>query len=212
MIATKTSGLLDALVKVKKDDILTGGAIGYGWHRKNAFENLKVKEGVLKRDTWMNEVRNIVSAKGVNWKTAMSIASNDRKTANPSYTTVKETVLSNYKSQTEVYRPNRHLNKHVLTERSANELLKEYYKSRGRQIGNLKLANKSMKTDIAKKRTVALEPCKTITKIDKTGKKHTLAVKTDACADSWLFRKPNKYDISKVDHGNKENLLYNVKL
>jgi hypothetical protein len=240
MSKTKNSGLLGALFKVKvkvkdadtdtvKDKVkvkdkdkdntvktlnlnlnLVGGDIGYNWHRQNSFENLKVKDGIKKRDIWIKEVRDVVRTQGVNWKTAMNIASTTRKVTNPSYNTVKETVVSNYKQPGQTYRQNRHLNKHVLTEKAANELLKSYYKSRGSATGNLKLAETSMKTDIAKKRAFALEPCKTRTIEMKNGRKRNIAVKTSACADSWLYRKPKKYDITKVDHGNTENALYNV--
>ena len=224
MSTSKTSGLLNALFKVKDKDkdnlkdkdnaltstLLTGGDIGYKWHRENSFENLKVKEGIKKRDIWMKEVRDIVNSQGVNWKTAMNIASEKRKAVNPSYSTVKETVVSNYKHGGQTYRPNRHLNKHILTEKAANDLLKAYYKSRGTATGNLKAAEKSMKTDIAKKRVYSLEPCKTKSITMKNGRKRNIAVKTSACADSWLYRKPKKYDITKVDHGNKEKVNYNV--
>ena len=209
--------------KLKSEVSQSGGASGdgYKWHRANAFDNLQKKNGIEKRNQWINEVRQIIKEKNVTWREALVLASNARKSLNPNYATVKETVIAGYtgrkgadgeKVPTTTYRPLRHENKRILTEKAAKKLLKEYYRDKGMKIGDMKKAEQSMKSDISKRRAKPLEGCKTVEIKDSLNRTRNIAVKTEKCADSWLYRKPYKYDMINVDYGNSDSHLYNEKL
>jgi hypothetical protein len=215
-----STGLVGALVKIKSS---------YDWHRTQAFANIG-QNGIVKRDRWLDEVRKIYKTRKVTWREALSIASTNRASDKSDYKTVKNRIVSSYtgrqadtvtcsgpvcpgrydREASTNYRPQGHKNKRVLTQASAMALLKKYYSKRGNLTNKLIAAQKAMKTDISKKRVRALEPCAVKQVVDRNGVTRNIANKQPECADNWLYRNTNKYDMKGVDNGTGE--LYNEAL
>lgn len=189
-------GLLDLMFNEQ-----SGG--DYRWHRTNAINNL-AGVGEAKRDAWLNEVRAVQGETGMMWKDALREASNRRRAANPNYRTWKETTISNYRPRvaanvtcppdkpncpgkydrpaTSTFRPGRR-NKRPMSEAAAVRVLREHYRNKGEESGDMKAATKAMRQDISKKRNAkrVLQP---------------------GSPDSWLYRKnPTGYDMVGVDYG-----------
>ncbi len=211
-----------------------GGASGdgYAWHRKNAINNLR-GAGEAKRNAWLDEVRAVQAATGMEWKDALQEASRRRKATNGSYQTWKQRVVNGYtgrqsgdvkcaagkkcpgkytKAAATTYRPGAHY-KLPLTQSAAVNQLRKHYRERGLAGGEngLKNATKAMRQDIAKKRAgKPLQPCPTkvvtVKRKDGTTYQRKVANKNEACADSWLYRGEGvrRHDIAGVDHGNKD--------
>ncbi len=226
--ASPNIGLVGALVKANGNGapakpVATAAEVGpssYTWHRSKAFANIG-KDGIIKRDQWLNEVREIYKARKITWREALSIASSNRAAEKPSYNTVKKRVIDSYKGRkaenvtctgpvcpgrydreaSTEYRPQGHKNKRVLSQQAAMNLLKQYYSKRGNLTGKLIEAQKAMKTDISRKRTKALTPCPVKQVVDRNGVARNLATKTPECADNWLYRRIDKYDMKGVDNG-----------
>jgi len=222
--SSSTLGLVGALVNAKATD----SASSYDWHRNNAFTNIGT-DGIAKRNKWIQEVKDIYQNGKVTWRRALSIASENRAT-NKKYKTVKERVINKYEGRQAAnvkcsgpvcpgkydreasteYRPQGHKNKRVLSQQAAMNLLKKYYSQRGNLTGKLIEAQKAMKTDISRKRNTALTPCPVKQVVSLNGVARNLVTKTPECADNWLYRKIDKYDMKGVDNGSGK--LYNEPL
>ncbi len=217
------TGLVQALLKS------TGGApspVGYNWHREKAIANLG-DNGIVKRAQWLKEVREIYKTQpGVTWREALRMASDDRKKTNTEYKTVRTRVISSYKGRdastvkckgvvcpgkynkapSEQYRPQGHPNKRVLTQASAIELLKTYYRQRGTLTGKLIEAERAMKSDISRKRANVVSPCPVKPVSGTSQHVRNIAAKDSTCADNWLYRSnARSYDMKGVNHGNKKD-------
>ena len=215
-------GLVGALVKAKDSES------SYNWHRKNAFTNIGA-DGIDKRNKWIQEVKDIYKNGQVTWRQALTNASQNRAT-NKDYKTVRERVIDSYKDRqadtvncsgivcpgkydrprATKYRPQRHTNKRVLSQQAAMNLLKKYYSERGSKTAKLIEAQKAMKTDISRKRNTALTPCPVKQVVSVNGVTRNIVTKTPECADNWLYRKIDKYDMKDVDNGSGK--LYNEPL
>jgi hypothetical protein len=221
IILYMSTGLVGALQEASKSS--------YDWHRTKAFANIG-QAGIAKRDLWLNEVRKIYQTRKVPWREALAIASSNRVSSKPSYQSVKKRVIASYtgrkaanvkctgivcpgqydREASTTYRPQGHKNRRVLTQAAAMTLLKKYYSKRGALTNKLIEAQKAMKTDISKKRARALEPCPVKEVVDRNGVTRRIAVKTPECADNWLYRNGNKYDMKGVNNGS--GALYNEPL
>jgi len=213
-----------------------GGAVGdgYAWHRKNAINNLR-GEGENKRNAWLDEVRAVQAETGLEWKSALQEASKRRKAGNGSYKTWKQRVVKGYtgrqasqvkcaagkkcpgkysKPASATYRQGAHASKRPLSQQAAVKQLRSHYRARGLASGDekgLKKATMAMRQDITKKRKgKPLQPCPTriitVKRKDGTTHQRRIAKKTEACADSWLYRGKGvtRHDMAGVDHGNKD--------
>lgn len=210
--SSSTLGLVGALVKATDS--------AYDWHRKKAFTNIGA-DGIVKRNKWIQEVKDIYQNGQVTWRQALSIASNNRATDKPTYRTVKKRVIDTYTGRKAAnvkcsgpvcpgrydsaasteYRPQGHKNKRVLSQQAAMNLLKKYYSQRGNLTGKLIEAQKAMKTDISRKRNTALTPCPVKQVVSLNGVTRNIVTKTPECADNWLYRRIDKYDMKDVDNG-----------
>jgi hypothetical protein len=204
---------------------------GYRWHRNNAFNNIG-REGLLKRDQWLSEVKDIYASSGgsLSWKQALALASQRRKTRQE-YKTVKERVIESYtgrqsdkvkcngpvcpgkynKPASISYRPYKHENKRVLSHDAAVKLLKKHYIQKSSQSQNQNQSQRQthLKRDISQKRQRYLTPCPTVPKVDKLNRIRNIPVKTPECADNWLFRRIDRYDMAGVDYGNDPKNILN---
>lgn len=216
--------------KVQKQS-QAGGATGdgYGWHRRNALNNLG-QQGINGRDAWLDEVRAVQAQNpGMIWSDALRAASLARRANRPNYKSVKERVVSGYTGRTAAavdcppgkpcpgaynkpapttYRPGKRLHR-PLSEAAAVKALREHYRSLGHSgtMKSMKSATSGMRRDISlKRKTQPLTACgtRTITVKKPNGGTGTrrIAVKTPECADSWLYRSaPRRHDLVGVDYG-----------
>lgn len=227
----KKGGLLDILFQDKQHG--GGAGDGYAWHRENAINNLQ-GAGEAKRNEWLNEVRDVKTETGMDWKDALQEASRRRKQQDTNYQTWKQRVVGGYtgrqaqdvncaegkkcpgrytKAASTTYRPGAHY-KRPLSQQAAISQLRKHYREIGLSGGpeGLKKATKAMRQDISKKRAgKPLQPCPTrlITVTPKNGAPYQRRVvqKTAECADNWLYRGSGVryHDMVGVDYGDKKD-------
>lgn len=207
------------------NQMFQSGGAGYARQRASGKQltNLRSKGGLEKRDAWIAEVKAVQRETGMSYSDALHEASVRRQNRDPSYRTHKQRVMANYKPRsrsavlaecarngsracpgaydrpaTSSYRPGRR-NKRLMTEKAAVAALRKHYREMGRASGNMKSATRSMRADISRKRGRVLTPCPT--QLDSRGRR--VAVRTDECADSYLFRGEGarRYDMAGVDDG-----------
>ena len=183
------------------------------------------KSAISKRNQWLEEVAAVKRANPkLSHAEALKQASAARKQAIPGYKTVKQRVVQArkprqyYKADGSVGKfrpagPYQKRSKQLMTVDAAKNALRAFYRQKiGLKTSN-KQATTAMRRDISSKTksTRVLTPCptKTITysrRNPKTGKlvrvTRKVAVRTEACKRSWLYRKnPHKDDMQGVDNG-----------